>query len=622
MIVLGISPLDKDSTVSVLADGKVVFAAAEERFTRSKLQDGFPGQSLQAGLEHTGIGLRDIDVVAYPFFDWQRETALFRKNILDEKQFLDDTLRENTCGQIKAALAKVPRRTELIPGLTNPNEIMEKPFIHKLIYRLAGAESVVSRNIARRGSKTWSQEAMKYHKVWQDDLEGNLTELGLRDKLKRFDHHLSHSAAAYFASGLDRALIVTLDGYGSGLAGSVCVGEGNRVRRIHKLEYPHSLGTFYESVTSSLGFRPSRHEGKIVGLAAYGDPAILLDLILARFDQEQGNFRIRESNNIYFSRYLASLFPKIDVAAGYQRALEIIAANYVRYYVQRTGIDAVVFAGGVAANVKLNQRIFEIPEVHRIFIYPNMGDGGCGTGAAFLASREVMTRDGEAYQTVFFGPDYTDEVIVQELRRAGLHFEQVTPIEPVIAKLIHGGSVVARFNGRMEYGPRALGNRSILYRATEPEVNQWLNHRLGRTEFMPFAPATLFEERHRCYNNVDGAEHTAQFMTITFDCTDFMKRTCPAAVHVDGTARPQLVREQVNPSFYRILEQYHRLSGIPAIINTSFNMHEEPIVNSPRDAIRAFLQGKLDYLAMGNFLVRHPLSRNISAGMHEPITLS
>jgi carbamoyltransferase len=621
MIVLGISPLDKDSTVSILADGKVVFAAAEERFTRNKLQDGFPGQSFQAGLKHTGIGLQDIDVVAYPFFNWQRETALFRKNILDEKKFLDDALRENTCGQIRAALAKVPLRTQVIPGLTNPNEIIEKPFIHKVIYRLAGAESVVSRNIARRGSQTWSQEAMKYHKVWQDDLEENLTELGLRDKLKRFDHHLAHSAAAYFASGLDRALIVTLDGYGSGLAGSVCVGEENRIRRIHKLEYPHSLGTFYESVTSSLGFRPSRHEGKIVGLAAYGDPAILLDLILARFDQEQGNFRIRESNNIYFSRYLASLFPKVDVAAGYQRALEIIATNYVRHYVQRTGINAVVFAGGVAANVKLNQRIFEIPEVNRIFIYPNMGDGGCGTGAAFLASREVTTRDREAYQTVFFGPDYTDEVIVQELRRAGLHFEQVTPIEPVIAKLIHGGNVVARFNGRMEYGPRALGNRSILYRATEPEVNQWLNQRLGRTEFMPFAPATLFEERHRCYDNVDGAEHTAQFMTITFDCTDFMKRTCPAAVHVDGTARPQLIREHVNPSFYRILQQYYRLSGIPAIINTSFNMHEEPIVNSPRDAIRAFLQGELDYLAMGNFLVRHPLLRN-TTDTHDPTALS
>ena len=606
MIVLGISPLDKDSTVSLVVDGEVVFAAGEERFTRNKLQDGFPTESLEAGLKRTGIESDDIDVVAYPFFDWQRETELFNKNIKDEQEFLNQALRENTSAQIESALARVPRRGQTIPGLNDPNEKMEKPFVHKMFYRLAGSEGVVSRNIARRGSDAWGQEAMKYHKIWQDDLEENLADLGLLGKLKRFDHHLAHSAAAYFASGLDRALIVTLDGYGSGLAGSVCVGEGNRIRRIHKLEYPHSLGTFYESVTSSLGFKPSRHEGKIVGLAAYGDPEILLETIMSRFDQEPGNFRIRESNNIYFSRYLAAKFPKIDVAAAYQRALETVAANYVRHYVKQTGIDAVVIAGGVAANVKLNQRIFEIPEIDRIFIYPNMGDGGCGTGAAFLAGREA-TQGREPYRTVYFGPEYCDDSIIQQLRAAGLAFELNPSIEPEIAKLIHEGKVVARFNGRMEYGPRALGNRSILYRATEPEVNQWLNQRLGRTEFMPFAPATLFEERHRCYENMDGAEHAAQFMTITFNCTEFMKRTCPAAVHVDGTARPQLVSEESNPSFYRIIREYHRLSGIPSVINTSFNMHEEPIVNSPDDAIRAFLQGNLDYLAIGNVLVRHPM---------------
>lgn len=605
MIVLGISPLDKDSTVSLLVNGTVAFAAGEERFTRTKLQDGFPAEALQAGLKYTGIQPQDIDVVAYPFFDWRRETELFTKNIQDEQAFLENALREDTCRQIEAALAKVPARSQMIPGLRDVNEKLEKPFLYKLFYRFAGAEGVVSRNVARKSSRQWSLEAAKYHKVWQDDLEEGLSELGLQDKLKRFDHHLSHSAAAYFASGFDRALIVTLDGYGSGLAGSVCVGEGSRIRRIHKLEYPHSLGTFYESVTSSLAFKPSRHEGKIVGLAAYGDPEILLDVILSRFHQEPGSFRIRESNNIYFSRYLASLFPKIDVAAAYQRALEVVASNYIRHYVQQTGIDAVVFAGGVAANVKLNQRIFEIPEVKRLFIYPNMGDGGCGTGAAFLASREVE-QGREAYQTVYFGPDYSDESITRELQTAGLAFENLFPIEPTIAKLIHAGKVVARFNGRMEYGPRALGNRSILYHATEPEVNQWLNQRLGRTEFMPFAPATLFEERHRCYDNIDGAEQAAQFMTITFNCTDFMKKTCPAAVHIDGTARPQLICEDANLSFYHIVREYFQLSGIPSVINTSFNMHEEPIVNSPRDAIRAFLQGNLDYLAIGNFLVQHP----------------
>jgi carbamoyltransferase len=161
----------------------------------------------------------------------------------------------------------------------------------------------------------------------------------------------------------------------------------------------------------------------------------------------------------------------------------------------------------------------------------------------------------------------------------------------------------------MEYGPRALGNRSILYHAREPAVNQWLNQRLGRTEFMPFAPATLFEKRRDCYCNVDGAEYAAEFMTLTFDCTDAMKRDSPAAVHVDGTARPQLVTERSNPSFHRVLTEYYRLTGIPSVINTSFNMHEEPIVCTPDDAIRAFLQGNLEYLAIGQFLVPHPSAR-------------
>lgn len=605
MIVLGISPLDKDSTVTLVENGRVLFAAGEERFSRNKLQDGFPASALQAGLDYCKITLKDIDVVAYPFFDSKKETELFTKNIQNETKFLDETPLKAMRQQIHAALVRVPSRTQAIPGLEHPNETVEKSILHKIFYLMAGEEGVVSRNLAKRSSKQWKQDATSYHHRWQEELEINLRELGLLGKLKRYDHHSAHTAAAYYASGFERALIVTLDGYGSGLAGSVSVGERTRLRRIHKLEYPHSLGVFYESVTSSLGFKPSRHEGKIVGLAAYGDPSILLELVLSRFEQAPGNFRIIESNNIYFSRYLASLFPKIDVAAAWQRALEVVATNYIRHYVEQTKLDTIVLAGGVIANVKLNQRIFEIPGVKRIFIYPNMGDGGCGTGAAFLANCDSMTQRG-GYKTVYFGPGYSDGNIVNELQAAGLKFDLINPIEPTIAKLIHQGSVVARFHGRLEYGPRALGNRSILYRASEPEVNQWLNQRLGRTEFMPFAPATLFEERHRCYLNIDGAELAAQFMTITFDCTEFMRRTCPAAVHVDGTARPQLVQEVVNPSYHHILREYYKLSGVPSVINTSFNMHEEPIVNSPGDAIRAFLQGNIDYLAIGNYLVKHP----------------
>jgi carbamoyltransferase len=288
--------------------------------------------------------------------------------------------------------------------------------------------------------------------------------------------------------------------------------------------------------------------------------------------------------------------------------LEVVATGYVAHYLKKTGARNLVLSGGVVANVKLNQRLRDLPGVDGIFIHPNMGDGGAGTGAALLEFQDhpALSRP---LPDVYLGPSFDDDAIMDALQRAQLPSERYRPIEPKIASLIAAGKVVARFNGRMEYGPRALGNRSILYHAKEPEVNQWLNQRLGRTEFMPFAPATLHDKRNDCYRHVDGADYAAQFMTITFDCTEAMRRDSPAAVHVDGTARPQLVTPTSNASFHRILTEYYQLTGIPSVINTSFNMHEEPIVCTPDDAVRAFLQGNLDYLAIGDYLVAHPSSR-------------
>ena len=538
MRVLGLSPLDKDSTVTLMEDGRVLYAAGEERFTRVKLQSGFPWRALESALEVTGVKMDDIDVVSYPFFDWQEEARLFERNLANEREFLDEREAGDTGEMMRQAAARVPHRTTAIPGLGDPNERMEKGFAKTLAYRVLASESVVSRNVAKRGSDDWGRTATAFHRKWHEELESALQELGLAKKLKRVEHHQSHAANAYYGSGFADALIVTLDGYGSGLAGTVSVGRNGQIERLHGVEFPHSLGTFYEAVTSGLGFKPSRHEGKIVGLAAYGDPAVLRDVLLSRFHIEDGNFRILESNNIYFTRLLASQFPKIDVAAAYQHVLEVVATKYVAHYLRKTGLRNLVLSGGVVANVKLNQRLRELPEVESIFVHPNMGDGGCGTGAALLEFNGHSARSA-ALENVYWGPCYNDNQIAEALQRAQLPFERHTPVETRIAKLIAEGKVVARFNGRMEYGPRALGNRSILYHAREPEVNQWLNQRLGRTEFMPFAPATLYEHRHDCYRNVDGADFAAQFMTITFDCTERMRDESPAAVHVDGTARPQ-----------------------------------------------------------------------------------
>ncbi|MEO6594139.1 MAG: carbamoyltransferase C-terminal domain-containing protein [Planctomycetota bacterium] len=608
MIVLGISPLDKDATAAIVVDGKTLFAAGEERFTRKKQQSGFPQHAIEAALRFTGLEANEIDVVAYPFLAADKEAELiekaFAENVAYERGAQNGTGNGTLRSQIAEAQRRVPVRDRAIPGLSSPNARMEKGVLKRAYYRLTGANTGLSRREALRAARTWQQLAIESHRGYEAELLAGLVQLGLRDKLQRCEHHSSHAANAFLSSGFEKALIVTIDGYGSGLAGSISTGEAGKIKRVHNLRFPHSLGTLYENVTGSLGFRPDRHAGKIVGLAAYGDTKVLTDVLLSRIDQTPGDFRIRQNLNVRFTQHLACLFPKIDVAAAYQHVLEVIACKVVAHWAKQTGMHNVVLSGGVTANVKLNQRIHELGEVDQTFVYPDMGDGGCGTGYAMQLSWPKGKV--EAMRDAYLGPEFTPQEIRAELERAQLPFTEPKDLEVEVARRIHGGEVIGRFDGRMEYGPRALGNRSILYHAREPDVNQWLNERLGRTEFMPFAPVTLWEARERCYVNLKGAEHTAEFMTITFDCTEWMKQHCPAAVHVDGTARPQLVRKEINPGYHKILAEYEKLSGIPCLINTSFNMHEEPIVCSPRDAVRAFLLGNLDGLAIGPYFVVHP----------------
>jgi carbamoyltransferase len=275
-------------------------------------------------------------------------------------------------------------------------------------------------------------------------------------------------------------------------------------------------------------------------------------------------------------------------------------------------------AGGVFANVKFNQRVHELEEVDELFIHPAMDDGGLSVGAAlgvFVARRpEVAAGLVSRLDDVYLGPAFTDEQIRRALEQAGVEGSKEPDVHRAIARRLAAGDVVARFTGRMEYGPRALGGRSILYQTGDPSVNDWLNESLRRTEFMPFAPATMVEHADERYVGLEGARDPARFMTITFDCTEVMARESPGVVHVDGTARPQLVDRETAPDFHRILTEYHALTGIPSLVNTSFNMHDEPIVCSPSDALRAFLQGGLDWLAIEDHLVANPRGPRESRG--------
>jgi carbamoyltransferase len=311
-------------------------------------------------------------------------------------------------------------------------------------------------------------------------------------------------------------------------------------------------------------------------------------------------------------RRLPQDFAREDLAASIQKHTERLATEFARHWIGVTGKRDVALAGGLFGNVRINQEIHELDAVDRCFVHPGMSDAGMGVGAALAAYYDRSPRPAlntRCLDHVYLGPSFGAGEIEVALAGRGLDVSFPDDLEAEVAGLLAEGAVVARFDGRMEYGPRALGNRSILYRPDDPSVNDWLNAALKRTEFMPFAPAVREEDASRCFHHMEGAERTSRFMTITFYCTDLMRKRCPGTVHIDGTARPQVVRSEDNPSFHRIIERYGELTGTPAIINTSFNMHEEPIVCSPDDAVRAFVSSQLDYLAIGPYLARNPAQK-------------
>lgn len=567
MYVLGISEIDNDAGVALLKDREVVCAISEERLSRQKRHQGFPHLSVAWVLEFAGITLDDIDFVAIAKADPDLNPELFDrpKKFFDAYNYL---------------------------GGEDPT-----PWINKL-GSLAANRFRNARNFQKLALRMTAEI-----RAW-------LSQNGLEDKAIRVPHHYSHAACAYWGSGFDRALAVTLDGQGEGATAHVYLVDKGDFKLLKEITVPHSLGAFYAGITKALGFKPARHEGKITGLAAYGKPSqqLLDDVRQLAFYKEPGEFA---APGIYgnYPRVLGWVqkHGRDAVCAAFQLVLEEVAAKFVGYWVEKTGVGDVVLAGGVLANVKMNQRIHELPGVERIFVFPHMADGGLCYGAAQHVYREKtgdLTR--EPLTNVYWGPEYSNDEIEAALKAANLDFEKPENLEESVAELLTKNKVIALFQGRMEFGPRALGARTIMYPTVDAKVNDWLNDRLERSEFMPFAPVTLAEEVENCYIGAKGSELTNQFMTVTFDCTEEMKRKCPAVVHVDGTARPQVIHREKNPRYYDIVKRYFDKTGIASVVNTSFNMHEEPIVCSPEDAIRAFLLGHLDYLAIGDFLVKQP----------------
>lgn len=438
---------------------------------------------------------------------------------------------------------------------------------------------------------------------------------GYKREYEWVDHHKGHAFSSYYTSGFDKCLSVVIEGLD--WEDSMVIDEikDGKIRRLCSTPWPHSAGYFYELITMLLGFNLYVHAGKITGLAAYGDPGnawkqverlMWVEGMELRVNPLIYTLRYEYAKNKQIPDYFSGYTPE-DLAAAFQERLEECVIDILKKVLSVTGPSNVILSGGVSANVKINQKIHELDCVKDVFVHPAMSDAGQALGVALWAAAENGDMDGAlTLSNVFLGPEYSENEIEQELLSAGVEYRKTKHISYEVAKLLNDGYVVARFTGRVEYGPRALGNRSILCKPTDPSINDWLNERLKRTEFMPFAPANLIEDSEKLYLNIKGAEYTAKFMTITFSCTDMMKQSCPAVVHVDGTARPQFVDREGNPGLYEIIKEYKKMTGIPAIINTSFNVHGEPIVLTPNDALSSFLEGSLDFLAIGKFIVPHP----------------
>jgi carbamoyltransferase len=581
MVTLGIV-FSHDGTLSIVRNGKHEYATGEERFNRIKSYIGFPFQALRAAIASGNLVPEEVEMVAIPLASYPHRAAQMYAFLTTEEKVYYDLQNE-----------KAPK------GFSLPDD---------------GWKAIKNDDDCRN--------------YIENKVRNLLDVVGVKAPIEFHDHHLTHAASAYYASGLNRALAITMDGEGDGLSATVSVCEGASIERVSATDRLDSAGYIYAAVTKRCGFKMSRHEGKITGLAAYGNPGAGYAKLARHVTVVEGRLRlVGLRGNGLVERGVRRVFrffgmdrsfgafqlvakcdavSNQDLSAAVQHLLEDRITEIVQYWVDKTGIRDVVVAGGIFANVKFNQRVGELDCVDSLFVFPDMGDGGAAYGAAIYS--EVRRKGYYPVQTrledVYLGPDYPDEQIMSELEKdPRITFHRSDDVAAETAKHIAEGRIVGWFQGRMEYGPRALGHRSILASPVDATINKWLNDRMRRTEFMPFAPSCLYEYADQLFEiRKPSLKRPAEFMTITFRMRDEWAKRAPAVSHVDQTARPQLVRSDVEPLYHRLLSEYLRLTGLPLVINTSFNVHEEPIVCKPKEAIKALQTGMVDVLSIGNFV--------------------
>jgi carbamoyltransferase len=589
--------------------GRVLFCCSEERFTRRKNEWGIPGNVLNHVFEH----------VAPP-----------------------DAITEVAVGESCRTLYGCAEFAALI-NLAN--------------YAARDACLRSKSRFLRLMAKEWLARAIGRRVPLRRLIQSRLEAFGLKAPLRFIEHHAAHAASAHYGSPFEEALVLTLDGEGDTLSGSCWRGEGAQLTCLDTLPERASIGLFCKSVTALLGFKVNQQEGQVLGLAAHGDPGRFQDAFSRVLYTEHRGGRLEITSKaaehqldlfsrrrVHFLRllgmlpavlaardwrallnaWLSSEFRRFygdilgenldtidpataaDIAAGAQHVFEKTTLAVFRTFHERYPSKHVALAGGVFANVQLNQRILQSPGVACVHVHPGMGDEGLALGAALaLAHRQRASKAVDSALThVFLGPAPAGVEIERALRTAGVRWESCDDGELAerTAAALAEGRIVGVVRGGLEYGPRALGHRSILADPRRSSVCGMLNERLARAPMMPFAPAIL----DACFDEIldtektPGTELAARFMTMTLDVRPAWRARIPAVVHIDGTARPQRIAREDDALLYAIVSHFRRLTGIGCVLNTSFNRHDEPIVNTPGQALAVLKDGPMDYLVLGS----------------------
>jgi len=551
--------LGHDPAAALLKDGEIVAAAEEERFTRVKHAPGyFPYRAVKFCLDYAGIGIEQVDRIA----GYWKPELVFRNAFLHEGYYAH------------------PVRSAKFYLLWKMYEMKYRNNIRHIAYTLE-----------------------------KDRAAGD----ALLRKFTTVEHHLCHAASAYYCSGFKDATIVTMDGMGENVSTLVGENAGTDVKKIIETYSPHSLGIFYTLFTEYLGFEPNEAEYKVMGLAPYGKPGVKMDDLLWTGDGRVyldkrllGKFR-------FYSDYLAQRFGPVrrengpleqrhkDIAYALQERLQKVSLELVKWALEKTGKRNLALAGGVCMNSKMNGMLWREAGVDDIFIQPAAGDNGTALGAALYLSAQEGCRPKKPLEHLYYGPEYSDEQMRKTLDTAKVKYEKCGDIAGEVAELLAKGKIVGWFQGRMEFAARALGNRSILADPTDASMKDKVNAAIKfREGFRPFCPSMLAEAADEYLEQ----PHSSPFMILTFETPEKKQREVPAVVHVDGTMRPQTVEKHVNPKYYRLISEFEKESGVPVVLNTSFNVSGEPIVCAPKDALRTFYVSGLDYLAMGDYLVK------------------